>query len=98
MDNSEIGIVAKHKILENHYLIENVILLGRSGNTILEDLRISFINGQENMKFLLNDYSYTGNNFNRNDIETLVNCKDEMKTDILLINSIPSVFYDEIIK
>jgi hypothetical protein len=103
-DDSEIGVVSKHKIPynESYELLENVKLVGRSGIIKIGNLAIAFLNGRENKKYLVDgiDYHYTSNFFSREDIESLVEENKKLKgeIDILLLNSIPSLFNDEIKK
>jgi hypothetical protein len=99
LDNSEIGIVLKHKSgIFN--LSDNTVVLGRSGFIEVAGFRIAYLNGEENKKFLseFDSYNYTGCFYSRDDIDLLLNEKEESKVDILLLNTIPSIIYDELIK
>jgi hypothetical protein len=79
-----------------------VTLLGRCGVFIFRGLRIAYLNGRENKKFLSEDekFYYTGCYFSRNDIDRVIQDTQgsKLKTDILLLNSIPSIIYDEMAK
>ena len=102
-DQSEVGIVCKHRLgHENYKFSENIEILGRSGFYIHQGLRIAFLSGKENKKYLSEDekYKYTSCYFSRDDIDMLIkdSNKFKMKTDILLINTLPSVIYDEMKK
>jgi hypothetical protein len=90
----------KHKNKTDFNLFENVHILGRSGYIDTHDLRIAFLNGYENKKYLSEDekFNFTGNYFSREDVDLFLNKKDELKVDILLLNCLPGVIYDELIK
>ena len=107
LDQSEIGVVCKHKFgFENYEISDNVTILNRTGLYVYKDLRIAFINGKESQKFLSEDekYKYTGFYFSREDVEyltsgsidnNLYDLQGSTKIDILLTNVIPSVILDE---
>jgi hypothetical protein len=100
-DSSEVGIVCKHNIGYSHqHLSENITILGRSGFYNINGLKVAYLNGRENKKYLSEDekYKYTSGFFSRDDVDFLTSKKMEMKTDILLINSIPSLILDEMVK
>lgn len=101
-DESEAGIVCKHQLLYNHYdLLDNITILGRSGIYSYNDLSIAYINGTESKKYLqdLEKFKYTSNYFSKEDIDRLIDQHNEnTKIDILLVNTIPSIFYDEMRK
>lgn len=97
-DSSEVGTLIKHKITDMFDLSDNVAVLGRSGVITVCDLKIAFLNGHENKKYLINDekYKYTSSFFSRADVDILL--KDNFKVDLLLLHSIPTLIYDELIK
>jgi hypothetical protein len=51
-DSSEVGSLTKHKIKDQLNLSENIILLRRSDTFIFDNIKISYLNGFENSKFL----------------------------------------------
>jgi hypothetical protein len=109
LDDSEIGVVTKHKFgNENYTMSEKVTILGRSGVLYFKDLRIAYLNGKENKKFLSEDekYKYTSFFFSRDDVENLTDfnknniditsfTSSNVKTDFLLTNCIPSIIFNE---
>jgi hypothetical protein len=99
MDCSEVGVVFKHKA-EMHSLLENVVILGRSGYLEIEDLRIAYLNGSESQKFMseIDKFKYTGSSYSRDDVDGLLNDREELKVDLFILNTIPGVIYDELIK
>lgn len=114
-DSSQAGIIIKHKFSSPFNLTENIILLDRKGVLDIEGIKVAYLSGLENENFLvenkasLYDYCqaiYTGENFNKDDINHLLKLKignsDESnniksKIDILLTHSIPSVCFQELL-
>jgi hypothetical protein len=102
-DSSEVGIVCKHKLDYSHqHIKENITILGRSGIYSINGLKIAYINGKENKKYLSEDdkYKYTSCYFSRDDVDYLIDStkNKESRVDILLLHSIPSTLYDEMLK
>jgi len=59
--------------------------------------KVAYLNGLENFKFLYDEkYKYTGCYFDKDDFHGLKAHYKDVKIDILLMNNIPSVFFDEI--
>jgi hypothetical protein len=100
LDNSEVGNVFKHKAVLSYELLPNVVMLGRSGYVDIDDIRIAFLNGSECQKFMssIDRFKYTGSAYTREDIDNLLNDREELKVDILLLNTVPGIIYDELIK
>lgn len=102
-DSSEVGIICKHKLDYSHqHIKENITILGRSGIYSINGLRIAYMNGKENKKYLSEDdkFKYTSCYFSRDDIYYLTdrtNTKD-IRVDILLLHSIPSILLNELLK
>jgi len=102
-DSSEVGIVTKHKLSYKEYeLNDYVTILGRSGVYNFENIRIAYISGKENIKYLSDDvkYIYTTCFFSKGDFDKLISETEEscFKTDILLTHCMPSIIYEEILK
>lgn len=102
-DSSEVGIVGKHKLFEKVYeLNEYVTILGRCGVYVYENIRIAYLNGRENKKYLDDNikHIYTSCFFSRDDVDSLISDveKSNLKTDILLTHSMPSIIFDELVK
>jgi hypothetical protein len=98
-DESEAGIVCKHQLLYTQYdLLENITILGRSGIYSYNDLTIAYLNGAESKKYLqdVQKFKYTSNYFSKEDIDRLID--QQNKIDVLLVNTITSIFYDEMRK
>jgi hypothetical protein len=99
LDNSEVGTVIKHKIEQNTHEMNNITFLGRSGSIMISDIKIVYINGLELLKYLGQDeYCYTGGYYSREDVNRLILPNEKTKTDILLVNTMPSVLFDELSK
>lgn len=101
LDESEVGIVIKHKILYSHYdLAGNITLLGRSGVYTFNGLRIMYLNGEERLKYLFRNrkYHYTSSCFSREDLDKLIdeNLIEGLQTDILLLNTLPSIIFNDL--
>jgi hypothetical protein len=102
-DNSEVGVVCKHKLLyDQFHYSDNVTILGRSGVYVHENIRICYLSGKENKKYLDEDakYKYTSCFFSRDDIDKLfeLSRKDGGKIDIFLTHSLPSIVHEELTK
>lgn len=100
-DQSEVGIVIKHKFFSNFYQYsENIVILGRSGYYNFFDITIAYINGKENKKYLREEekFIYTSSFFNKDDVIKTIGLGEKEKIDILLINTIPGIFLDEMIQ
>lgn len=79
-------------------LSDNIVVLGRSGVETICDLKIAFLNGFENKKYLIENekYKYTSHFFSRADVEILL--KEHSKIDLLLLHTMPTTIYDELLK
>ncbi len=103
LDNSEVGIVLKHKLIYGEYALnEYVTILGRSGIYNHDNIRIAYLNGRENKKYLSEDvkHIYTSCFFSRDDVDKIISDAEnsKLKTDIILTNSMPQIIYDELLK
>lgn len=110
-DSSEVGSIIKHSFTSPYYFSDNIIFLDKKGIISIDTLKIAYLSGFEEEKFLLENYSnsnfdftkaiYHGNAFNKEDINTLIKLKDESekdsKIDIFLSHTVPNVIFQELI-
>ena len=99
-DSSSISSVLKAKINYSPYeYSSNITILGRSGIFEFKGLKIGYLNGYEDNKFLTKEKKlYTGDAFSYYDIEKFIDKTkiENDKIDILLLSSIPQVFAHEL--
>jgi len=109
-DNSEIGAVVKHAYSTPFAYSDNITFLDRKGIITIDDIKIAYLSGLEDEKYLVENNAnsafdflnaiYTGNAFSREDFNELIKLKEETekeaKIDILLSHSVPNVILQEL--
>ena len=98
-DNSNVSEIIKSKFNYSTFnYTEKIIFLTRSGIFNIFNINIAYLNGKENINFLQENFIFTSNFFNKEDIKNLINQKTEnnKKIDLLLLSNLPSIFFKEI--
>ena len=98
-DNSNVSEIIKSKFNYSTFnFTEKIIFLTRSGIFNIFNINIAYLNGKENINFLQENFIFTSNFFNKEDIKNLINQKTEnnKKIDLLLLSNLPSIFFKEI--
>lgn len=105
-DNSEFLNIINYKFKKPHNLLENVILLNRYGIFTIDNIKIAYLSGIEDEKYLKfssleRNLIYSKDRFKRENIYDLFRQKaDNGKDcfiDILLTHTIPSIILEDLL-
>jgi len=110
-DSSEIGAFLKHTFSSPYNFSDNITFLDRKGVITIHDIKIAYLSGFEEEKYLLENYSnsafdftkaiYCGNAFNKEDVNSLIKLREETekdsKIDIFLSHCVPNINFQELV-